>query len=70
MGCCAALLRYVLYVSVPLSAILMFYELECKKEREEYLSNKFYPEYRPEMTDCSAELFFSLPRDTQYFNTG
>ena len=70
MGCFAGLLRYLLYLAVPLSAVLVFYHLECLREREEYLSNKFNPKYNPEVTDCTAELAYTIPTDSVFYQTG
>ena len=70
MGCCGTLLKYFLYLAVPLTAVLVFFHLECLTEREQYLASKFNPDYRPDQTDCSAELQFSKETDEFFFQTG
>ena len=71
MGCCGTLLKYFLYLAVPLTAVLVYFHLECLTEREQYLASKFNPEYRPDLTDCSAELRFSDEEaDEFFFQTG
>ena len=70
MGCCGTLLKYFLYLAVPLTALLVYFHLECLGEREQYLASKFNPEYRPDLTDCTAEMSFSKQTDELFFELG
>ena len=58
MGLCGNITNFVLYVTIPLAAVLVFFHLECSKEKEEAFRNKFNDEYNPEVTDCSSALSF------------
>ena len=59
MSCGWKLLKYWFCFTVPLVAVLVYFHLECIKEKEETLRNKFNDEYHPEITDCKTELPFS-----------
>lgn len=61
MGCCGTLMKYFLYLAVPVTAVLLYFHLECLTEKEQYLASKFNPEYHPDLTDCSVELSFLKP---------
>ena len=50
--------KYILYGAVPLAGVLLYFHLECTREREEYLRDKISPVYSPDQTDCTAELPF------------
>ena len=58
MGLCGKITKYLLFVTIPLAAVLVFFHLECSKEKEEAFRNKFNDVYNPEATDCSAALHF------------
>ena len=58
MGLCGNMIKYLLYVTLPLAAVLVFFHLECSKEKEEAFRNKFNDKYNPEITDCSSALPF------------
>ena len=60
MVSCRSLLRYFLYGAVPLAGVLLYFHLECTREREEYLRDKISPVYSPDQTDCTAELPFVM----------
>ena len=51
-------LTSLLSLLLPLLAVLFYFHLECIKEREEKLRNKFHAEYHPEQTDCQGEIEF------------
>ena len=61
-------MKYFLYLTVPLTALLLYFHLECLKEKEQYLASKFNPEYRPDLTDCTAELTFVKPTDGAFLH--
>ena len=50
--------KYILYGAIPLAGVLLYFHLECSREREENLRNKIWPVYSPDQTDCTAELPF------------
>ena len=60
MGWCAKLVKYLCYGAVPLAAVLVYFHLECVKEKEVTMRNKFNDEYHPELTDCTVELPFMV----------
>ena len=71
MGCCGSLAKCFLYFVVPvMTGVLLVCHLECEREREQYLSDKFQPHYQPDLTDCSAELSFVTPTDSVYYEAG
>ena len=71
MGCCGSLAKCFLYLVVPvMTGVLLVCHLECEREREQYLSDKFQPHYQPDLTDCSAELSFVTPTDSVYYEAG
>ena len=51
-------LTSLLCLLIPVLAVVFYFHLECAREREERLRNKFHPEYQPELTDCQAEIEF------------
>ena len=51
-------LTSLLSLLLPLLAVLFYFHLECIREREEKLKNKFHAEYLPEQTDCQGEIEF------------
>jgi len=62
MGCvgwCGIMLRCLVYVAVPLAAVLVYFHLECVREKDEAMRTKFHDEYHPDTTDCQAELPFA-----------
>ena len=58
MVSCQSLFKYILYVAVPLAGVLLYFHLECIREREENLRSKISPVYSPDKTDCTAQLPF------------
>ena len=58
MVSCRSFLKYFLYGAVPLAGVLLYFHLECTRERAETLRNKFWADYSAEQTDCTAELPF------------
>jgi len=62
--------KYFLYLAVPVSAVLLYFHLECLTEREQYLASKFNSEYQPDQTDCTAEFSFVKPIDLAFRHTG
>ena len=57
MGLCGNITRYLLYVTIPLAAVLVFFHLECSIEKEWAFENKFNDEYNPAVTECSSALY-------------
>ena len=51
--------QYLLYFLVPLAGVLLYFHLECTREKEEKLRNKILPVYSPDQTDCTVELPFA-----------
>ena len=47
-----------LCILVALTAVLLHCQLECEREREERLAQKFNSEYHPDQTDCQAQIQF------------
>ena len=41
-----------------LLAVFIYFHLECMREREERLRNKFNAQYHPEQRDCEGEIEF------------
>ena len=64
MGACRRCLSSSLYLLVPLVAVLLYFQLQCWREREEFLRTKFNEEYQPDLTDCQAEIQY------RKFNSG
>ena len=60
MGWCGKLVKYLCYGAVPLAAVLVYFHLECVKEKEVTMRNKFNDEYHPELTECTVELPFMV----------
>ena len=58
MGLGGNITRYLLYVTIPLAAVLVFFHLECSIEKEWAFENKFNDEYNPAVTECSSALYF------------
>jgi len=58
MGLCGNITRYLLYVTIPLAAVLVFFHLECSIEKKWTFENKFNDEYNPAVTECSSALYF------------
>ena len=54
-------LKYLLYGAVALAGVLLYFHLECTREREEHLRGKISAVYLPDQTDCRAELPFTKP---------
>ena len=52
------LVKLLLSGLVPLVSVLVYFQLECVREKEESLRSKLSPHYRPDQTDCTAELPF------------
>ena len=61
MGCCTTFLKILLYTTVSLSVVLVYFHIECQKEEEEKARTKFNDEYLPDQTDCEAVLPFTSP---------
>jgi len=61
MGCCTTFLKILLYTTVSLSVVLVYFHIECEKEEEEKARTKFNDEYLPDQTDCEAVLPFTSP---------
>ena len=61
MGCCGTFLKILLYTTVSLSVVLVYFHIECQKEEEEKARTKFNDEYLPDQTDCEAVLPFTSP---------
>jgi len=59
MGLCRSCLTFSGYATVVLASVLVFFHLECRREKEEELKNKTNPEFLPELTDCSVSLGFT-----------
>ena len=58
MGLGGNITRYLLYVTIPLAAVLVFFHLECSIEKKWTFENKFNDEYNPAVTECSSALYF------------
>jgi len=56
MGFCRSCLKFSGYAAVVLVAVLVYFHLECQREKEENLKNKTNPEFDPELTDCTVSL--------------
>ena len=52
-------LKYLLYGAVALAGVLLYFHLECTREREDHLRGKISAVYSPDQTDCTAELPFT-----------
>ena len=61
MGCCGTFLKILLYTTVSLSVVLVYFHIECQREEEEKARTKFNDEYLPDQTDCEAVLPFTSP---------
>ena len=58
---CGTFLNILLYTSVSLSVVLLYFHIECQKEEEEKARTKFNDEYLPDQTECEAVLPFTNP---------
>ena len=52
MGFCRSCIKISGYTAVVLVAVLVYFHLECKEEKEENMKNKTNLEFNPDMTDC------------------
>ena len=52
------LVKLLLSGLVPLVSVLVYFQLECVREKEESLGGKLSPHYRPDQTDCKVQLAF------------
>ena len=59
MGLCGQCLQLSLYTIVGLVAILMYFHLECQKEKAENLKDKFNPDFLPGEADCHVSPGFT-----------
>ena len=59
MGLCGRCLQLSLYTIVGLVAILMYFHLECQKEKAENLKDKFNPDFLPGEADCHVSPGFT-----------
>ena len=59
MGLCGRCLQLSLYTIVGLVAILVYFHLECQKEKAENLKEKTNPVFIPGETDCHVSLGFT-----------
>ena len=51
-------MRLSLYTVFALSAVLVYFHLECLKEKKENVKYKTNPEFKPADTDCFVPLSF------------
>ena len=71
MGILTKIIKSFLYFAVPLAGVLLYFHLECVREKEEKLREKFNPDYFPDQTDCTAELpFFKQDVDRVELSVG
>ena len=59
MGLCGRCLQLSSYTIVGLVAILMYFHLECQKEKAENLKDKFNPDFLPGEADCHVSPGFT-----------
>jgi len=59
MGVCGAFLRWTGYIGIVLVAVLLYFHLECIKEREVEHRTKTNDVYEPEKTNCEVPLNYS-----------
>ena len=60
MGVCGACLRWTGYIGIVLVAVLLYFHLECIKEREVEQRTKINDVYEPEKTNCEVSLNYTL----------
>ena len=60
MGLCGRCLQVSGYTVVVLVAILLYFHLECQKEKEENMKNKTNSQFLPETTNCFVELGYTM----------
>jgi len=61
MGWCGTILRISFYTIATLCAVLLYFHLECLRDREERDRDMFNDVYIPDQTDCLAELPYVKP---------
>jgi len=60
MGFCGRCLQVSGYTTVVLVAVLLYFHLECQKEKEENMKNKTNPQFLPKETNCFVPLDYVM----------
>merc|ERR1711983_5919 len=58
MGWCLSLLKVLLYTSATLGVILIYFHIECQREKEAKAMDRFNEVYKPDKTDIETKLPF------------
>ena len=58
MGLCRSLFRISGYIFVALIAVLMYFHIECEKEKAENDQKSIFDEFNPEVTEVNGQLGF------------